>query len=521
MTEKLGRTALAWLCAGLAFLAWNRPLAAQNASQTVSGPLGIFDGQSDIGSVRPAGTLSYDPTRNSYTLTAAGENIWSTADAFHFVWKKMSGDVSLTADITFPENSVSASPHRKAVLMFRQNLDADSMYADAAQHGAGLTALQYRRTQADTTQDIELNIDPPKHVRLEKHGDVITMFLSLGGEPLHQVGASVKLPFEGPFYVGIGLCSHNAKVVEKAVFSNVHLEPLQAAQADLTLYSSLKTIGIDNSARVATVVYSKAANIQAPNWSRDGSYLVFTEGGRIWKISVKSGAPEALDIGPASHCNGSHGFSPDGKWLAISCATPDKPESRVYVVPAQGGAPRLVTENPNSYWHTWSPDGKTIIFTRPNQGGGGNIFAIPADGGPERALTTGSVISDDPDYSPDGQSIYFNSNRGGSMQIWRMRPDGSNPEQITSDDYANWTPHISPDGKSMLILSYDKGETGHPANKDVALRIMSLADRKSRVLVNITGGSGTDNVPNWAPDSQHFAFVSYQMLPSEGEGSRQ
>jgi len=369
LTEKVSRTALVCLCAGIALLAGNRSLAAQISTHITTGPLGIFDGQSDVGSVDPAGTLTYDSARDMYTLTAAGENIWSTVDAFHFAWKKMSGDVSLTADITFPDNSGSPNPHRKAVLMFRQTLEADSVYADAAQHGVGLTALQYRRTKGDTTQDIELNIDPPKRVRLEKHGDVVTMFISLGGEPLHQVGASTKLPFEGPFYAGIGLCSHNAKVVEKAILSNVHLQSLETATApaNVTLYSSLKTIGIDNSARVATLVYSKAANIQAPNWSKDGSYLVFTEGGRIWKISAKGGVPEPLDIGSASRCNGSHGFSPDGKWLAISCATSDKPESRVYVVPAQGGTPRLVTENPNSYWHTWSPDGKTIVFTRPTK----------------------------------------------------------------------------------------------------------------------------------------------------------
>ena len=131
------------------------------------------------------------------------------------------------------------------------------------------------------------------------------------------------------------------------------------------------------------------------------------------------------------------------------------------------------------------------------------------------ALTTGSGISDDPDYSPDGQYIYFNSNRSGTMQIWRMHPDGSDPEQITSDDYANWTPHPSPDGKSILILSYDKSETGHPANKDVALRILSIDDGKIHTLVNITGGSGTDNTPDWAPDSRHFTFVSYELIPAD------
>ena len=489
------------------------PLFAQNTSA----PLGIFENQSDIGSVTPPGTAVFDPTRGRYTLTAAGANIWSTVDALHFVWKKISGDVSLTADIAFPDSSRSPNPHRKAVLMFRQSLDPDGVYADAAQHGSGLTALQYRTGKGDTTQDIELNIDLPSRVRIEKRGDTVSMFLSLKDEPLHQVGASIKLPFAGQFYAGIGLCSHDANVVEKAVFSNVELKPLAAA-ANLTLYSTLKTISIDNTARVATVVYSQAADMQAPIWSRDGSYLVFNQGGRMWKVAAKGGIPEPIDTGSATRCNGSHGFSPDGKWLAITCATPDKPDARVYVIPAAGGTPRLLTGNPRSYFHTWSPDGKTVVFTRPDGQGGGNICAISVDGGAEKALTTGPGISDDPDYSPDGQYIYFNSNRGGNMQIWRMHPDGSSPEQITSDDYANWTPHPSPDGQSLLILSYDKSETGHPANKNVALRIMSVDDKTIRVLVNIVGGSGSDNVPNWSPDGKHFAFVSYQMLPAQEAG---
>jgi hypothetical protein len=47
------------------------------------------------------------------------------------------------------------------------------------------------------------------------------------------------------------------------------------------------------------------------------------------------------------------------------------------------------------------------------------------------------------------------------------------------------------------------------------LRVMSLDDRKVRVLFNLIGGSGTMNVPSWAPDSKHLAFVSYQMLPAQ------
>ena len=172
----------------------------------------------------------------------------------------------------------------------------------------------------------------------------------------------------------------------------------------------------------------------------------------------------------------------------------------------------MVTEKPDSYFHSWSPDGHTIAFTRPSHGSG-NIYSIPVEGGAETALTTGTGISDDPDYSPDGKWIYFNSDRAGGMQIFRMRSDGSRVEQLTRDDKRNWTPHPSPDGKSILILSYDKDVTGHPANKNVTLRILDAGTLMVRDLTGIVGGSGSDNVPNWAPDGGHFAFVSYQMLP--------
>jgi hypothetical protein len=57
------------------------------AAQSATGSLGIFDGQSDVGSVVPPGMLTYAPAAGSYTVTAAGINLWSTTDGFHFVWK--------------------------------------------------------------------------------------------------------------------------------------------------------------------------------------------------------------------------------------------------------------------------------------------------------------------------------------------------------------------------------------------------------------------------------------------------
>jgi TolB protein len=287
------------------------------------------------------------------------------------------------------------------------------------------------------------------------------------------------------------------------------------ARAATTLYSSLQTVAADQSSPRRSTVFRAKGHFEAPNWSKDGDTLVFDQGGKIMTVAVTGGTPNALDIGAASRCNGSHGFSPDAKWLAISCAMPGKPESRVYVVPARGGTPRLVTEGANSYWHSWSPDGKTIFFTHPDKGSI-NIYSIPVEGGEVKALSTGSGTTDDPDCSPDGKFVYFHSDRSGSMQIWRMHSDGSNIEQVTSDDTMNRTPHISPDGKMMVVLSYGKDVTGPLVNKPVMLRVMALdGSKRMWTIAEFIGGSGTINVPSWAPDSKHLAFVSYQDLPAE------
>jgi len=276
--------------------------------------------------------------------------------------------------------------------------------------------------------------------------------------------------------------------------------------------STLQTVRTNEAVSHPTAVYTTSGYFEAPNWTRDGASLLFDEDGKIMKVPAKGGIPVPLDIGSATRCNGSHGLSPDGKLLAITCNMPDQPGARVYILPSIGGAPHVVTENPNSYWHSWAPDGRTILFTRPDRVAGGiNIFSIRTDGHDEKPLTSGTGTSDDPDFSPDGRYIYFNSDRSGTMQIWRMHADGSAPEQITSDEMVNWTPHPSPDGKSIVFLSYEKGTPGHPSNKNVMLRLMSLNDRKVKVLVNFVGGSGSFNVPSWAPDSRHLAFVSYKL----------
>jgi hypothetical protein len=68
------------------------------------------------------------------------------------------------------------------------------------------------------------------------------------------------------------------------------------------------------------------------------------------------------------------------------------------------------------------------------------------------------------------------------------------------------------DGKWIVLLSFGKEVKGHPANKDVALRIMPSSGGEPKVLTRLFGGQGTINVPSWSPDSKHIAFVSYSLV---------
>jgi hypothetical protein len=436
--------------------------------------------------------------------------MWFKADAFQFVWKEVSGDIAMTADISFP--GTGGNEHRKAALMVRQDLDADSVYADVALHGNGLTSLQFRDEKGGTTHEIQANMSGPKRLRIEKRGDYVYMWLAGDGSKLEPSGAAMRIPLSGKYYVGLGVCSHDKDAVEKAVFSNVSVETVNVAPSgSMTLYSTLETIGIASTDR--RVVYVAPEHFEAPNWMRDGSAFLFNRDGRMYRLPTAGGKPDLIDTGFANRCNNDHGIAPDATQLAISDQSQEEHRSIIYLVPIGGGTPRRITRNSPSYWHGWSPDGKTLAFVG-ERGGEFDIYTIPVAGGDETRLTTAKGLDDGPEYSPDGQYIYFNSERTGTMQIWRMRPDGSDQTQITSDEFNNWFPHISPDGKWMVILSYDKSVTGHPANKDVMLRLMSLSDGKISVVAKLFGGQGTINVPSWSPDSKHFAFVSYELIPA-------
>jgi TolB protein len=481
---------------------------SSDARAQTNEPIGVFEGHGDVGTVRHPGSVTYDATSRSYAVAGSGANMWATRDAFHYAWKKASGDLALTADVAFPEPGTE--PHRKACLVIRQSLDADSAYVDAALHGDGLTSLQFRDSRGAATHEVQANVSAPKRLRIEKKGKYVRMYLASGGD-LKFSGAAVRIAFEEPFYVGIGVCAHNDAVTEKAVFANVELTTaFPAPTGPPVVYSTLETQTMSSTDR--RVVHVTPTRIEAPNWLHDGRSLIYNSGGRIFRIPAAGGEPTTIDTGLAVRCNNDHGISPDGTTLAISDQSQGNRRSLIYTLPIAGGTPSLITPTGPSYWHGWSPDGKTLAFCG-ERAGEFDIYTIPVAGGAEMRLTTAMGLDDGPEYSPDGRSIYFNSVRTGTMQIWRMKPDGTEQEPVTADEFNNWFPHLSPDGRSMVFLSFEKDVTGHPPNKDVTLRRMMLASKKIDVLGQFFGGQGTINVPCWSPDGRKIAFVTYQMIP--------
>jgi len=249
-------------------------------------------------------------------------------------------------------------------------------------------------------------------------------------------------------------------------------------------------------------------HIEAPNWSPCGGYLLVNGDGALFRVPFERPELLAVDLGGLTRLNNDHGISPDGKTYAISSHHRGQ-GSEIYLVPSAGGDAQLKSPQAPSWWHGWSPDGATLAYVAAREGRVIDVCTMPAAGGPERRLTNGEGHCDGPDFSADGRQIYYNCDRDGHAQIWVMAADGSDQRKVFADDHVNWFPHPSPCGRHVIYLAYPPGTQGHPANLAVSLWRMNPDGSGRQRLVSFTGGQGTMNVPNWAPDGSAFAYVRY------------
>lgn len=483
---------------------------------SIGGPIGRFEEHRDVGSPKNSGSATYNAASQEYSITASGVNMWAERDEFHFVWKRLKGDFILRARIELIGEGVD--PHRKLGWMIRKSLEADSPYADAAVHGDGLTSLQYRRTKGAITEQVESSMTGPDVIQLERKGDSFTFSSARFGDPLEPCKLE-NLPLGDEVYVGLFLCSHNADVIEKAVFRNVRI--IRPAKDNFVPYrdyigSNLELLDVRTGLR--QTIHSSAIPFEAPNWTPDGGTLIFNSSGRdpetrgrLYRFNLMTRQPTLINTDFANRLNNDHVLSFDGTMIGISDQSASHGgRSTIFTLPVSGGVPKRITPLAPSYLHGWSPDAKWLVYT----GGRNNeydIYKIASDGtGQEINLTQNQGLDDGPEYTPDGNHIYFNSTRSGTMQIWRMKPDGSAQEQISDDKYNNWFPHISPGGKQIAFISFPSeiDPEDHPYYKHVYLRLTPIASYSPKVIAYVYGGQGTINVPSWSPDGKMLAFVS-------------
>ncbi|MEO0900228.1 MAG: transporter [Bacteroidota bacterium] len=295
------------------------------------------------------------------------------------------------------------------------------------------------------------------------------------------------------------------------VYAHAKGQYVDSIQSHLEIYS------LETESQI--VILSENDHFEAPNWSRDGKFLLINSKGLLYKVDLDSNKKTLVDTGDLDHINNDHGISPDGQEIVISnndlLMTDEGKEvrsSRIYLHPITGGIPKLVTPNYPSYWHGWAPDGRTLAYVAKRKGDY-DIYTIDSTGGKENRLTSSPGLDDGPDYSPDGKYIYYNSMASGKMEIWRMDADGSNQKQLTDDTQSNWFPHPSPIGDKLVYISYKEDQgSAHPPMKEVELKLMDLETFAITTLCSFTGGQGTINVPSWSPDGKAFAFVTYNWI---------
>ena len=506
--------------------------------------IGLFDNHGDIGITPAPGNAVFDANQQAYVITGGGNNLWAKVDAGHFAWKKMSGNFTLSADIVFQDNP-TATPdvHRKACLMIRQSLDADSAYVDAALHGNGLAALQFRNAKGEATREVQSNIIGPVRMRLEKHGDQLTLYVGKAGEDLKFTGAAYSLKFSEPFYVGFAVGAHNqndtSTNLETAVFSHVELKTNLPASTP-KLYYAIETQAANpvnatqsqNTDR--TILYLSPNRLEGPLWLRDYSGVLFSSGGHLLRLPVKlppsaagrrgvpapagppgpilgiapvaTGEPVVINTGNLSHISRVHGLSTDGAQIIFVDHPPGQP-ANTYLVPLAGGSPQLLTPNTGA-GSSLSPDGKTLVYDTDT---GADIYSIPVDGSaPATRLTANLGKNYGPQFFHHGGFILFCSDRSGSMQIWRMAPDGSDPVQLTTDDHNNWFPNLSFSDAYAMFVTYPPSVTGDQPDQAVEIRRLNLASQAVDLMAPILGGPAS--APSWSYNNLQLIFVSEQWV---------
>ena len=227
----------------------------------------------------------------TFTMTAAGADIWATADQFHFAYKTLTGPGTIIARVDSVTNTHAWA---KAGVMIRETLDAGSAHAFAIV-SAGSGVASQGRTDNDTTSfgTTEAGIAAPHWVRLER--DVagnFTVSHSANGSSWVPVASAVptNIPMTSTVYIGLALTSHNTSQTCEAKFSNVAITGNVGPQ---WMHQDVGILG--NNAEPVYVALSNANGTQAVVVNDDANAAV-TDVWTEWLIDLRQFADQGMNL---------------------------------------------------------------------------------------------------------------------------------------------------------------------------------------------------------------------------------
>jgi Tol biopolymer transport system component/DNA-binding winged helix-turn-helix (wHTH) protein len=297
-----------------------------------------------------------------------------------------------------------------------------------------------------------------------------------------------------------------------------------------------------------------------PKWSPDGEQIAFyrpsDEGMAIYTVPVLGGSERRVYSGPATAFPHAFDWSPDGKYLAISKADPDRTHAQIALLSVVNSATRPLT-TPSAqdldYGPTFSPDGSTVAFVRSNVGGMvSELYTVPTAGGQAKRLTFDHrTICGAPAWTPDGNEVLFSAASSGSPSLWRVPASGGTPKPVLGSGASAVSPTLSrrselvfqeilyqddvwqvdlrdketPRGIPKLLISakgFNIRPQYSPDGKKIALESSRsgyneiwVCDRDGTNCNSVTHFKGVSGAPRWSPDGKSLAFEFHPQSYSE------